>query len=549
LLVGYSTLTRDGIGRITNEAFYYSGIDLTKPVHISSGYTYSGSTAVGDPSFRRTLTYSSGANVLSVPDSVGRLKDRFFTPVGGGQSLLGRYRYAGQVTLHREQFYAGTSNKMVTDLSFDGYHRLTSLDHKLNGGASTHLEQYVWDAGSNLLNARVTLTTGGGSGSKKGGPSVPWAFPRRSGELVLVALYTYDTHNRRNARLVVLPGLTADQRFAYDGWREVEELVPVTGTEGTHAEARKVFVWGREVDELLAYQRKEGGNWVSYYPVQDRRESVVKLLDAQGNVVENVEYDPYGKATVYVGGSPQAFSSVENPYLYQGRRVDPETGFVYMRNRYLHTGWGRFLTNDPIGLWADGVNLGNGYGFVGNQPNSWLDPLGLHASAGWWKRLKALFKIAKLTKRLNKLKTLAKQIEKAIKSELKQIAKHKKKLADYLADPDHYDNKGILKRCKTPAERRRIIAGRKKKLEKDIKKHEDELNRRQKELADVNKSLTDILSQLNVLGVAGMMVAPATTDVAQNGGGFTDYVGAGIRDAIGFFDPGVLDVIEWASGK
>jgi RHS repeat-associated protein len=136
------------------------------------------------------------------------------------------------------------------------------------------------------------------------------------------------------------------------------------------------------IDELLTYQRKETDNsWTGFYATQGRHDSVVALrqADAGGTLVERVEYDPYGKASVFVGASttPQAASSVGNPYLYAGRRMDEETGYLYLRNRYLHTGWGRFLTNDPIGNWGDGGNLGNGVAFVGNSPGIGADALGL----------------------------------------------------------------------------------------------------------------------------------------------------------------------------
>jgi RHS repeat-associated protein len=138
------------------------------------------------------------------------------------------------------------------------------------------------------------------------------------------------------------------------------------------------------IDELLTYQRKETDNsWTGFYATQGRHDSVVALrqADAGGTLVERVEYDPYGKASVFVGASttPQAASSVGNPYLYAGRRMDEETGYLYLRNRYLHTGWGRFLTNDPIGNWGDGSNLGNGLAHAGNSPIVLSDPSGLYS--------------------------------------------------------------------------------------------------------------------------------------------------------------------------
>ncbi|MBK8980704.1 MAG: RHS repeat-associated core domain-containing protein [Planctomycetes bacterium] len=147
------------------------------------------------------------------------------------------------------------------------------------------------------------------------------------------------------------------------------------------AKAQKVMVWGASFSELLSYHRWNGESWDSYMVTQDEQGSVTRLHDADGNEVERVEYDPYGARTVYVpagGGSYTAMaqSSVGLEVGYTGHRHDPETGLIYARNRYLHTEWGRFMTVDPIGSWADSANLGNPYAYVGNNPASAADPSG-----------------------------------------------------------------------------------------------------------------------------------------------------------------------------
>jgi RHS repeat-associated protein len=63
----------------------------------------------------------------------------------------------------------------------------------------------------------------------------------------------------------------------------------------------------------------------------------------------------------------------KNPYLFQGQRLDPETGLYYFKNRYYDPVHGRFITRDPAGM-ADGPNL---YAFVNNNPVNNVDPLGL----------------------------------------------------------------------------------------------------------------------------------------------------------------------------
>ncbi|MCP3913162.1 MAG: RHS repeat-associated core domain-containing protein, partial [Actinomycetia bacterium] len=61
-----------------------------------------------------------------------------------------------------------------------------------------------------------------------------------------------------------------------------------------------------------------------------------------------------------------------NRHTFHGRPVDPETGFIYFRNRYLDPEFGRFITTDPMG-YADAPSL---YQFALNNPVDFSDPTG-----------------------------------------------------------------------------------------------------------------------------------------------------------------------------
>ncbi len=73
-----------------------------------------------------------------------------------------------------------------------------------------------------------------------------------------------------------------------------------------------------------------------------------------------------------VGGT----SAVGNPYMYTGRRLDPETGFYQFRTRYYDPDMGRFISRDTIGIWGDEASLGNGYAYAGNNPMTNTDSQG-----------------------------------------------------------------------------------------------------------------------------------------------------------------------------
>ena len=117
-----------------------------------------------------------------------------------------------------------------------------------------------------------------------------------------------------------------------------------------------------------------------YYYSQQANYNVVALTEDDGDIVEKVLYDPYGEATVWLAGNDgnwgtgddvfQSTSSVDNPYLFQGRRWDSEADLYYFRNRSYSPRLGRFMQRDPVG-YVDGMNL---YEFVAGAPVCEVDP-------------------------------------------------------------------------------------------------------------------------------------------------------------------------------
>ncbi len=215
-------------------------------------------------------------------------------------------------------------------------------------------------------------SSGGGGGTAESGFT-----------LNLVAAYIYDPFNRRVTKAVIGEDTAF---FTYDGWRETEEL-RLESTPTLTNVVEKQFVWGRRLNELVSYLRRDGsGGWDEYFIHGGGQDSVFRVVDGTGNVVEGTDYDPYGKPTVFdlSNGPPVAApnnrSTIGLDYGWKGHRVDAETGFTYMRNRYYSSALGRFLTQDPIGIWGDPASSGNGYAYAGSSPQVRWDPMGLQTS-------------------------------------------------------------------------------------------------------------------------------------------------------------------------
>jgi RHS repeat-associated protein len=224
----------------------------------------------------------------------------------------------------------------------------------------------------------------------------------RKADRALVAVYSYDAHNRRfQATVTNSRGTSGDLngtvRYFYDGWREIEER---------RGGLTQQYVYGIWIDEPLTLDidannngRIEPGDNVGagdrdrfdqirkdkrFFYSDDGKGCITALTDVLGGVVERYRYDAYGAPTITDAvGAQRNESAVNNRYLFAGRRFDPESGLYYFRNRYMDPRMGRFIHRVPIGNWRGENNLSNSYNCVGNNPINGFDPYG-------WVGLRAL---------------------------------------------------------------------------------------------------------------------------------------------------------------
>lgn len=189
----------------------------------------------------------------------------------------------------------------------------------------------------------------------------------------VIAVYTYDVHNRRTARFVTnTADFNTSVKYLYDGWRGIEEQTDSTTQQ---------YVYGAWIDELLTMDKDNNGNGIideTFFYHCDGRNSISTITDTSGNVIERYTYDAYGQPFFYDSSRSLIFSSsISNPYLFTGRHYDPELDNYYYRARYHNPSSGRFMQRDILNMWYDKFNLGNGYTYVGNNPMNWVDPMGL----------------------------------------------------------------------------------------------------------------------------------------------------------------------------
>jgi RHS repeat-associated protein len=219
----------------------------------------------------------------------------------------------------------------------------------------------------------------------------------RKSDRAVVAVYLYYADNRRFQATVTnsrraSANLNDRVRYFYDGWREIQE---------SGSGATQQYVYGIWIDEPLTLDidanndgRIEPGDTVGdgdgdrfnqdkrFFYSEDGKRYISALTDNRGIVVERYRYDAYGVPTITdAGGAERNQSIVNNRYLFNARRFDPESELYYYRNRYMNPHQGRFISRDPDGLWASRLNNGNAYAYIGSNPVNLNDPSG-HARIG-----------------------------------------------------------------------------------------------------------------------------------------------------------------------
>ena len=143
--------------------------------------------------------------------------------------------------------------------------------------------------------------------------------------------YTYNVNGLRNSKQAS-HGDTAT--FTWNGGNMIREKDSVMeniytyGVDGVAAQKNRL--WD------LVYQKNAHGN-------------VIAVTDSSGNPIESYTYDAFGN-------QPSAVDAYRN-FRYCGEYTDPETGFVYLRNRYYNPSTGRMISPDQY--WSVNNAIGN----------------------------------------------------------------------------------------------------------------------------------------------------------------------------------------------
>jgi len=109
-----------------------------------------------------------------------------------------------------------------------------------------------------------------------------------------------------------------------------------------------------------------------YYIHTDHLNTPRAITDALNTVYWQWQSDPFGTTEANEDVDGDGVEFIYN-LRFPGQYYDNETGLQYNYFRYYDPSTGRYITSDPIGL-RGGLNT---YGYVGGNPNRFIDPYGL----------------------------------------------------------------------------------------------------------------------------------------------------------------------------
>ncbi|WP_456726759.1 RHS repeat-associated core domain-containing protein [Bradyrhizobium sp. USDA 3397] len=291
-----------------------------------------GSTSLSfayDAAGRRTSASLPGGVIASYTwDAASQLTGISYA---NGSTTLGNLTYsydaAGHIVSRGGTLFQSLLPTAVTSAMYDPANRLSA---RTAAGVTT---APTWDANGNLTSDGVNTYT--------------WDARNRLTGIPGIASFVYDAFGRRQT---ATRGGTATS-FLYDGWDVAQEQ------QGGMPSADVVN--GLNIDERFA---RNGAAILT-----DLLGSTLALASS-GAVQTSYGYDPYGAAQV-------TGSASDNPFQYTGRENDG-TGLLHYRNRYYSPTWGKFISEDPIGLGGGDINL---YRYASSNPIQHSDPLGLQS--------------------------------------------------------------------------------------------------------------------------------------------------------------------------
>ncbi|GAB4188439.1 MAG: hypothetical protein Tsb0015_08470 [Simkaniaceae bacterium] len=179
--------------------------------------------------------------------------------------------------------------------------------------------------------------------------------------------YAYDALHRRMSKTIYTedsPDPYLHHEFLYDGENEIGHF------ENDHLKQLRILGQGlgAEIGAAVALEIPEE----IYFPVHDIFGNITSLLSLDGRIIESYEFSTFGEEHLF-DSSGNRVDEVLNPWRYQSKRTDEESGLIFFGRRYYDRDIGSWISPDPKG-YDEGPSL---YQFLLCNPLIHVDLYGL----------------------------------------------------------------------------------------------------------------------------------------------------------------------------
>ncbi|MFZ2650555.1 MAG: RHS repeat-associated core domain-containing protein [Burkholderiaceae bacterium] len=185
--------------------------------------------------------------------------------------------------------------------------------------------------------------------------------------------YSYNTMGQR-VRKFASTGTSSTLIFVYDQGGQLLGEYDQAGT------AIREYVWlGSTPIAVFTPDPANSANPpLVYYIHADHLDAPRVVLDKNNGLRWRWMAEPFG--TTAPETNPGGLGAFTQNLRFPGQYADAESGLSYNYFRDYDSSTGRYVQSDPIGL-QGGINT---YAYVGGNPISFVDPLGLKGASGGW---------------------------------------------------------------------------------------------------------------------------------------------------------------------
>lgn len=329
-------------------------------------------------SYTENYAYSLNGNLIE-KTSVEKTIDN--SEIISQKNKQTNYSYDTLNRLVQEQFDEitnGESNKSYTDIySFDECdNRISKTVEKDQNIITT---EYQYDSANKLLSENSSNGKHFTYNYDNGGNLLSKSSINETGETKLIESYNYDNFNR-------LSSVEKDDKtysYIYDGsGKRIQKNSPETQLKEFWNNGKIIFE-----NEQLQSESNQEQTYYSYIfdndliavasegaltnlAITDVHGDTVKLVSAETPVNSEYHYDAFGIQL------SESTPEVYNPYQYNGKYSDNETGFYYLNARYYNPEIGRFMQEDAYHGNINNASTLNLYNYCGSNPIAYEDSTG-----------------------------------------------------------------------------------------------------------------------------------------------------------------------------